>query len=108
MLDLHQGGLEFRIADVGQELASVTDLAIVFRVDKWLGHQLFERRRVAIDLGLVPQMFEHEQFAFLRIRAGTCRLRKQSRGQQQATTNHPDHGALPIATFFAGANAAKR
>src|SRR6266851_2701226 len=108
VLDLHQGGLELRIADVGQELASVTYFAIVFGVDKSLGHQPFERRGVAIDLGFVPQMFEYEQFAFLRIRAETSRLRQQSRGQQQATTNCPDHGALPIATFFAGANAAKR
>jgi hypothetical protein len=48
-------------------------------------------------------MFEHEQFAFFGIRAGTGGLRKQWRGQHQAKTNCPDHGALPIATFFAGA-----
>jgi hypothetical protein len=53
-------------------------------------------------------MFEHEQLAFLRVGRVISRLRKQSRSQQQATTNCPDHGALPIATFFAGANAAKR
>ena len=67
ILDGHQAGLELRVFDVGQKLAPLADLAVPLRVHERVSDHALQGALVAINLGIVPKMLEHNQFGCLGI-----------------------------------------
>ena len=75
ILNGEDGGYELRIFYVGQELALIADLAVVFGVYEGLADHAVKGAGVAVHLRFVPQMFHHQELVFLRVVSGLLRER---------------------------------
>jgi len=67
VLDVCLARFEPRIFNISQKLLLVADLAVPLGVHKSAGNQGVQRRRITVDLRLIPQPLENGELAFARI-----------------------------------------
>src|SRR5882724_3683082 len=60
VVDVHQRGLELGIGEVGEELAAIADLTVVFGVDEAIADHAGNGFCVEADLGLIPHALERD------------------------------------------------
>ncbi len=98
ILDICQFWLEVGIFYISKKALLVADFAIVLGVHKTAGDQRVKGRRVPVDLGLIPQPFEHEQFSLARI--GLLREGDRTDNQEQRKAESASHELPRSRTFL--------
>jgi len=78
VLDGEESRFEMWVFDLGKKFLFIGELAVPFGIYKPARNQGIQGRRVTVDLSLIPQVLQNQQFALARIRL----LGSQSDGAQ--------------------------